>query len=656
MSSGVKAAMVLAVVLATGSLWGQKMVTPETAMTGNGELEVGYAGGSGSVADSGQNSVYVGLLGSFLGYYQDPRILTFNVAPNWRWDNDSNVDTSFGSNNESVLTSLRFLGGSDLPLTLNYDINRLTTASLTGGEVPITVRSRGLNQNLNVNWSIHKHELNKADFWPTLMLSYGKGWSDNSVSGVEAPTLSSNSETFLAQSLYQIAGFHLTGTFTHQDVTQNNADLLDLGLATHTESKSQSESVAINRTFFKNTSVAASYTTSKGDVDVENAPSNTSFDSGNASVYSNPWKPLSLSGTVNYVSNESGQLLTSLATGSPPPTSGSGSGGVVPQLLLSTGRELDENANATYILSQSWQLLGGATRLQSDLYSGVKLDNDNFFGGVLFSHRVGRGFLSLAYTPGYFTVDEYVTADDAQQQVKVQGLMNAGQVHYVRQIGRWRGNGGFSFSQSNISQPTVVPLVSRSISGNLSASTQIAHEWSFTGTWVTAWSAYAGADNSLSNSVSASIGNRTWNFMGQYQYNSGYAAATPFGLVPTTGTTTGATSFWPPSPPSGGTTDTSSVLSAFYTTADGFAASASYRLRRLQITGTFTHTGANVTGPLQLVNSGTSTVNALAEYRFRRIRIRAGFLRFGENVSGNNGLNQTYNTYYVSLIRPFHVF
>src|SRR5208337_2105118 len=284
MNGGVKAAMVLAVVLAAGSLWGQKWVAPETAMTGNGEFEFGYAGGDSSVANSGQNSVYVGLLGSFLGYYQNPKILSFNVAPNWRWDNDSNVDTSYGGNNENVFAGLHFLSGSSIPLTINYNVNRITTANLTGGLAPMTVRSRGLDQNLNFNWSIHKHELGQADRWPTLSLGYGKGWSDNSVSGVEAPAFSADSSNFTALSTYLLAGFHVSGSFIHQDITQNNPDLLNLGLASHTESKSQSESVTVTRTFFKNTSAAASYTDSKGDVEVENEPSNTSFKSATASV------------------------------------------------------------------------------------------------------------------------------------------------------------------------------------------------------------------------------------------------------------------------------------------------------------------------------------------------------------------------------------
>lgn len=656
MSSGFKAAMVLGVVLTAGNLWGQRWVAPETAMTGNGEFEVGYAGGNGSDANTSENSVFVGLVGSFLGYYRDPRILSFSVAPNWRYDNDSNVDTSFGTNDENLLATMRFLGTSDMPLVMNYDVNKLNTASLTGGEFPITVRSRGLSQNLNVNWSIHKHDRNKADRWPSLMLSYGKGWSDNAVSGVDAPSLSADSGTFLAQSLYQIAGFHFTGAFIHEDITQNNPDLLNLGLSTHTVSRSQSETGSVNRTFFKNTSVAASYGTSKGDVDVLNTPSNTSYDSANASVYSNPWKPLNLGGSVNYISNESAEVLSSLATGTSPTTSGTG--GVVPQLLFSTGREVSGNANAGYIISQSWQLLGGASRLESDLYNGINIDNDNFFGGVLFSHKVAKGFLSVGYLPGYFTVDEHVTAVGGEEQVKVQGLMNSGQVRYARQIGRWRGTGGFTFTQSNINEPTVIPLISRSVAGNLSASTLIAHEWTFTGTYVVAWSQYAGADSSLSNSVAGSIGNRTWNLMGQYQFNSGYSIATPFGLVPVTGTSTGSTTTGGTTTgdASTGTTPASILSSAFYTTADGYSISASYRRRRLQVTGTYTHSGANVTGPLQLVNSGSSSLNALAEYRFRRIKIRAGFLRFGENLSGNNALNQAYNTYYVSLIRPFHVF
>jgi len=364
MTSGVKAAMVLAVVLAAGSLWGQKWVAPETAMTGNGEFEFGYAGGNSTVANSGLNSFYVGLLGSFLGYYRDPRILSFNVAPNWRYDNDSNVDTSFGSNNESVLAGLHFLNGSSMPLTMNYNVNRLTSADLSGGQVPITVRSRGLNQNLNFNWSIQKHERDKVDRWPTLMLNYGKGWSDNSVAGLEAPAFTADSSTFSALSMYQIVGFHVSGGFLHQDITQNTPDLLNLGLPTQTKSKSQSETVTVTRKLFKSTTAAASYNTSKGDVDVLNTPSSTSFDSANASVNSSPWKALNLNGNVSYISNEAHQALSSLATGTPPTTNGSG--GVVPQLLFSTGREVDGAANGTYFLSQSWQLLGTAARDQSE--------------------------------------------------------------------------------------------------------------------------------------------------------------------------------------------------------------------------------------------------------------------------------------------------
>jgi len=632
-------ALALLLLLAGARVAAQVHITPETPISGAGEVQFGYFGGN-ALNSGSNNSVFVGIDAMFQGYYRDPRIVTFSFAPNWRWDHDSALDQTGTLGSEGLSASLHFLNGSSIPLSITYTLDRNVNTNLTGGTLPVNITSSGLSQNFNISWTLQKRELGRKPKWPTLALGFGKGSSDSSISGINAPSLDTGSTSYFANAAYEVLGFRLNATYNRQDHTMTSPDLLGIGTPSSTSSRSDGESVSISRNLVRNTTVGATYSRSNGTVEVVDAPSKQNYETANAQINSTPFTRLSLYGNANYSSNVAAQtILTVLAPG------GSGSSGSttsVPQLLLSTGRQFEAGAGGDYYISKSFQVLANGSHLNSEVEGGVDLDDNVYSAGLLYTHKVARGIMVLTYDPAYYILSETAQSLELSlPEVKMHGLINAGNGRYVRRFGRWFGQGGFSYTHSHTDEPAPVPLISSSLSANATASTLIAHQWNFSGTWALTHSDYANANSSLANSISGSIGNRTWSFMGQYQFNSGYSISTPVGLIPLTGTTT------IPNP---------SVLSTFYSNNNGFSVSVSYSRRRFRVAGTYSQTGANVQTPVELVTTSNTSFETVATYKLRRIDIRGGFRRFTQNVSSNSLLDQTSYTYYVSIVRPFRIF
>jgi len=617
-------------------LQAQIKAAPNTYMTGNGSFLAGYSGGNSY--DASTHSLLFGLNGSFYGVYEDPRILSFTFNPNWVWDHDSAERLASDTGDEGVFTSVHFLNGSWLPLTVNFSVLRLTTASLSGGLNPITVDSTGLDKTLSLIWSLHKHQPGKKDRLPPLTLSFIRSSSDNRVSGILAPELTSKNTTFSATSSYTLSGFHMNGMYIHEQLEQNTPDLLNLGVPTTTSSTTQTESLGLSRTFFGNTSLSANYGASQGDVTIAGQPYKVNSMNANLTVNSNPLPRLNLNATGGYVSNVSAQTLLGLATGTLT-SSTSTTTGEVPQLLLSTSQETDAATSATYMAARGLQLFVGASFDHSGLEEGIVVGDQTYGAGLIFMHTLAKGFLTLTVTPEYFTVEETINSSGANAPpFKIHGPIFSGATRYTRRMGRWQANAGLTYTQSNINEELPVPLVSRALAANLSMATRFWHEWNFTGTYTLSKTSLVGANGSLANTFSGAFTNRTWSFMGQAQFSSGYTVPTGLGLLSLEGAALPG------------------AILTLYQNTNGYAVGGAYTRRRLQLTASYSQAGANVQTEVKPVITANSSLDLSMTYRFRRVSFRAGYRHWTLNSSSSTGLHQLATSYYLTLIRTFHLF
>ncbi len=615
----------------------QRWIAPGTALTGSGDFMVGYTGGNGGLASS--HSLFLGLNGTFQGFWQDPRILNFSISPNWRWDRANSSEAGTSDGNEGVVINGQFLSSSSMPLSVSYNLTRLTDATLSGGLTPIQVQSAGLSQNVTLNWCFQRHTEGRRRMWPTLSLGFSKGVSHNSVYGITSGELSNDNLSYSAQSTYQILKFHITAGYLHQEINQSTPDLLQLGTLTKAATRSQSESVGIGRSLGKKSSFGLSYSRSASNVSILTAPSEQKYETATAQVTSNPFTRFTVNANANYVSNVSAQTLVNLLGDVGTAVPGRSTAGGSPQFLLSTGRQLDASENANYLVTSRLQLFGGATQMNSDLVGGLKVDNSSYSAGVIYTRPVAKGFLSASYAPGYYLVDERIVDDQFTFRTDLHGLINTAAAHYTRRFGRWQGQGGFTFSQSNMEGSAIVPLVSRTMNANLTATTRLLHQWNFTANYAMSKTDLAGANGSLSHSISGSVSNRTWSFMGQAQFTNGYSVLTAFGLVPV-----------------GAGVPAGNLLQSFYNDSHGFSVSASYGRPRLRLSATYSRASSNVQTSVFPVLSGNSNLDGTVTYHFRRLDFRAGVRRWTADISSNNALRQSTITYYGSLVRQFHLF
>jgi hypothetical protein len=134
-----------------------------------------------------------------------------------------------------------------------------------------------------------------------------------------------------------------------------------------------------------------------------------------------------------------------------------------------------------------------------------------------------------------------------------------------------------------------------------------------------------------------SLANRTWTFSVQEQFGRGYVMETPMGLQPVAN-------------------PTASPLQTYYSTTEGLSGTVSYARRHLILSGTISHSGADANIPTAEVKTGNLNIDTRMIYKFRKLDIRAGYRNWAQSISSNGSLNQHNQTYWIEIVRQFHLF
>ncbi len=616
---------------------GQIRPLADMPMTANGVFGVGYAGGSGggnsggagTVGSNSTNAVYLLTSGGVSGYYYNPKFLRFNFTPNWRWESNATASDTLRDSNEGVGASIGFLEGSSHPVYLQYNLDRLTTSTLSSGAAPVSARSTGLNQNLSVGTSFHPKYL------PMISLFANKGLGSNTTLGSADAKSTTDAFSYGASAGYRILNFQVSASYNDTDSHTHTPDLLNLGIPSASENRQKIETITVSRKLPLNSDVNATYSHTATNLTLQGTESKLTYD--NATGYWNalPTRRLSLSASASYLSNAGAELISQLASGQATNTTGQVAAGRETSFGGSAGYTIGKGLGAYFSVGHSNSTSGG---------SEAKFDTVG--AGVSFARMIHGGKFQGIYTPQYYRVEQdtptttVVSGTTISKTVALvsSGMAQSGSANYARRLGRWVGSGNFSMTISDGWSDTSNAVLSTSTSGGARLSTRISHEWNYSGGFNMTDTSLAGMTGNLSGSLYSSIANKTWSFTVQDQLGHGYMVASPLGLTSTGGTST------------------SSVFKTYYSTSNGVSGTVSYSRRRLQLITSLSKAISNIETQTSPVNNGNLNLDSHMTYKFRKVNFQAGYQRWTQNSTGNGSLNQHLQTYWFQVMREFHAF
>jgi hypothetical protein len=228
-------AYILGAVLLAVAL-GQFCAAQERHMTG--ELVSGYSGADNN-GDSLQGP-YVGIVGDFSGYWQDPRILTFEVQPNlfhgFQWSGPT-----WGPETNGIAANSTFLGGSKIPLRISFSRQNIPSPDL-GPQAGLEFQGiSSMQQNFAVDW------MAKIKFLPDLDVHYSRDNYSTTYPADFGGQYSNKDQDFRIGAGYTLLGWGIHGSFDRNNTSLGDAVLLTNGQTSSGGSQSQTETVSVSR-------------------------------------------------------------------------------------------------------------------------------------------------------------------------------------------------------------------------------------------------------------------------------------------------------------------------------------------------------------------------------------------------------------------------
>ncbi len=621
--------VVASLLLTAAHVFAQVQVLPETPITLNGALSLGFAGGSGSglgANASSSDSLTLGARADLEGYYHDPRFLQFNVAPRFTWSRNSQVAANaLQDRDDGVLASADFLESSRTPVHATYDFGQVNSSTLTGGPDPFTVGATGFTQAFTISTAP------RLQPFPPLNISYSRSMSDVNVLGVQSPSQHTDLSLLNVFSNYTLEGFHMNGAYTRNTSESKTEDLLNLGIPiAPSNSTSQSESFGVSHSLPLSGSMAAAVSHTDDNYNLSGTPQTASFDSAAASVSLIPIPKLAWFAGADYTSNATNQLISQVINGEPTSSSA----------ILGTGQSFTLDTNLTYQIGHGFYATGSGEN-QTSKVAGDLLTQNLAFGTINYGRYLWHGVLTAGYSLGWDSLEldspgNTIFGVGSRESQSNSGLYNVATATYQHRVGNWMAQGNFSYMHNDAYLGGVAPSAANAFAVNGSGRTRIRYSWNLMVSGSVNKSEAAGYNSNLSELFTGQISNRTWSFNGQYQRNNGYflfaqsSTAVPGGSTP--------------------------ELQPSYSVTQGYSFAASYSRRKLSMMSSFSRTNGSYdtqTGPSTTENS---YLDLRLYYKFRKLDFQAGFRRLTQDASTNSALNQTSYGYWISVVRQFHAF
>jgi hypothetical protein len=593
----------------------QLEVGDDWKMSLSGDLGFNYNGN----INQGESAHGLGFSGdaNLRGSFYNPNFLNFNAQPYYDRTQSNSV---FGAltNTSGVNSSVNFFSGSHFPGSISYSkgINATSEFGVPGSSIGLA--QHGDFQGFGVSWS----EL--LPNMPTLTASYSIGDGSSSVFGTQEEN-TQNDHTFSLLSSDQLAGFRLSGGYTHRNVDSNFSEVLDgspepvnATTASNNYQFSGQHSFPLAGSFgfaWSRTTYGYDYHDSSS----ENSSGTSDMLSGNLAF--RPVNKLSLSFNANYTDS----LLGSI----PQPVLNSGT--AVNTTSLGTFRSFLVGGDAYYQLFTNLNL-HALVNQQHQEFLGKSYEATLYGGSV--DYNLNRRFLgSLSFSIGVF--------DTANQQGN-SALGIVGNLNFDRKIHGWDVDANLSYAQ-NV-QTVLLVYTTSSFGWVTNARRRLGNRTFFMAGYSGLHSgitAQAGTSSSA-NRVSTTFTWHTYSVNGFYSRSDGTAAFTPTGLVPLPGNL-------PPTvlPPN-------SVI-VYGSKAFGFNVSAS-PFRRLNISAGYADSKGDTVDPLLSTYTRNDLYNLVTQYKLRKIYLNAGYTRLRQSVGTTGAVPVVVTAYYIGISRWFNFF
>ena len=590
----------------------------ETSASANGMISTGYTATYGNLTNS-THGWTVGGVGTFAGSYYSPNFLSFNVSP---YLNQSRANSNFQSitNSSGVNANVTLFAGSAFPGSVSYSeaYNSEGNYGLPGLSNFVT---HGNSNTFGVNWG---ENLPNA---PSFSAGYQRGGSSYSVYG----TNDQGKNSFYSLNLhsgYRWAGFSLGAYYTngggHSDIPQIVA-----GEITKTDSSNNAVGVSMTHALPLQGTASAGFNRSSWNSNYLGYSIHGTIDTVNSVVAVRPQEHLSLSGTLNYSDNLSGQLIQSVIS----------AGGLV------VGANTDQSSNSLDLMGVA--SYSPTTALQTSLYVerrsqfffGQTYAVNSYGGGASYTHNALNGTFNGSVNVSANTSDRYNGATI--------GLSTNG--NYNTEYHQWRITGTFGYAQNVQTLLVTYTNSFYNFSGNVHRNWGLFNMSMGAGGARTAITQQAGTANSSQN-YNAGLGYGSWlSATGSYSKSSGQALATGAGLVPVP----------IPSPvlPPG-------LVSLFG--GDSYAFSlASSPVRKLLLSASYAKALSNTSSQtitpantlLVIASSNTnSQFNSLVQYQYRKLYFTSGYARLEQGFSIAGSKPEIISSYYMGLSRWFNFF
>jgi len=601
-------------VVVAGLLWhsvtlSAQLKLGETSSRANGSISSGYSATYGNSIQS-SHGWSVGGAGTLSGSYHSPNFLSYNFSP---YLNQSRSNSNFQSisNASGVNLSTNIFGGSKFPGSISYSkaYNSDGNYGIPGLANYVT---HGSNHMFGINWS----ELLEGK--PTFSAGYQTGGSRYSVYGSQDSGVNSFRSVNL-HSNYRWEGFGLGAFYVYGN---NHAMVPQLGtgemLQTHTNTTvyglTASHQIPLKG------SASGSINRSNWKSEFLDYNSSGTIDTVNSSAGIHPFQKLTVTGTVNYSDNLSGQLVQSVIS----------AGGVASGINTDqSSHSLDLMAVATYAASASLQT-SGSVEHRTQSFMGQNYGVTSYGGEAVFTHGLLNGTFNSALS---------IIANQSMPAGSDTLGMTASESYSSIVMG-WHVAESFSYAQD--AQTLLVTYTNSfyNFSGNVRRNWGQFNVSAGAGGSRTALTAQPDTANS-SESYTASMGyGRFLAATASYSKADGQALATGSGLVgspiPTPVLPSDLVSLF------GGRSYSASLSS---TPVKHFIMSASYA-RSINNT---------VSSGVFSANSNAQ-FNTLLQYQVRKMSFISGYSRLQQGFSAARSQPEILSSYYMGLSRWFNFF
>ena len=576
----------------------------------NGTISTGYTADYGNLTGSDHGWTVGGAAG-LSGSFHSPNFLSFNAN---LYLNQSRSNSNFQSisNASGIDFGAGIFTGSEFPGTINFSkaYNSEGNYAVPGLANYVT---HGNNDAFGISWSENIPDK------PTLSAGFQFGNSQYSVYG-------SNDEgnnafhSFNLHSSYSLAGFNMGAYYSTGGAHSLIPEVVSGQQGSETQSTNTNYGFNVSHLMPLKGSFSAGVNRSDWDSSYLGSSSTGSIDTVNAVAAIHPLKKFSLSASMDYSDNLSGQLIQSIVL----------AGGVVPGLNTSEGSDsMSLMGVAAYNPAPNVQTTAYVER-RTQSFLGQDYGVNSFGGTVVYQHKLLDGYFNSAVNVTENTSDN--SGDDT--------LGFSTNDNYSTVIKGWHLSGSFGYSQN------VQTLLITYMNSSYNYSGSLRRRWgrfnvsAGAGATSTALSQQAGTENN-SQSYNASVGFGTWiSSNGSYTKASGQALATGAGLVPVP----------IPSPV------LPSNLVSLYGGDSYSLGLSSTPVRNLVLTASYAKSNSNTSSSGITSTNENSQYNALIQYQARKLYFSSGYARLQQGFSISGTQPQIISSYYIGVSRWFNFF